>query len=377
MAPVHHVYLVPGMFGFGRLAGVDYFHHVREALTERFATAGVELVTEVVPTPPTSSLRHRSRMLAEAIQHTLRDTEGPIHLVGHSTGGLDIRLVLSPTTRIGGDPNLLSFVSRVHSAVTMNTPHYGTPLAGYFATVAGTRVLYALSLLSIVSLAVGEPSLSLFSKFLSGLGSLDALFQGDLGLANRVTDTLSKIVGRSGRGEVVRYLHKVRIDQGGIIQIMPEAIDLLNAAAEDNPAVRYGCMVSAAPPPIHIKFVERLSSPYAAVTAALYSTVYQITAQRSRVYPYAEPTPAQREQLKWMMPKGVDERSNDGIVPTLSMFWGQLLWCGEADHLDILGYFHDDEKPRQHVDWVTSGAHFTRSRFRQAMDALARFLLQS
>lgn len=85
----HRVYFVPGMFGFGSLAGYDYFHHVRVALEQRFADAGVELVAEVVPTPPTSSLRHRARMLAKAVRASASG-EGPIHLVGHSTGGLDV-----------------------------------------------------------------------------------------------------------------------------------------------------------------------------------------------------------------------------------------------------------------------------------------------
>src|SRR6478752_3140621 len=38
---VHSVYFVPGMFGFGELAGYDYFHHMREGLDARYARAGV------------------------------------------------------------------------------------------------------------------------------------------------------------------------------------------------------------------------------------------------------------------------------------------------------------------------------------------------
>src|SRR4029078_8386969 len=81
----HRLYFVPGMFGFGRLAGYDYFHHLREGLARRFADAGVELVSEIVPPPPTSSLRHRARMLARSIQTTASEggpETGPIHLIG-------------------------------------------------------------------------------------------------------------------------------------------------------------------------------------------------------------------------------------------------------------------------------------------------------
>jgi len=375
MSQSHHVYLIPGMFGFGRLAGVDYFHHVRTALNERFEEAGQRIVTEVAPSPPTSSLRHRARILAKIVVHTLRDGSGPVHLVGHSTGGLDSRLLLSPTTRLGIEPELLAWTSRVKSIVSINTPHYGTPLAGYFATVSGTRLLYALSLLTIVSLSVGEPSLSVFSRLLAMLGDLDSLLGEDSKLVSRMTDVVLRVVDRKGRAEVSRYLHNVRSDQGGLIQIMPEAIDLLNAAAEDNPNVRYGCLLTAAPLPLQIRLAQRLLSPYAAATGALFSTLYQLTSQRPRMYSYAQPTTEQQETLRWSFANTIDDRSNDGVVPSMSMLWGKLLWCGEADHLDILGHFHDDQKPAKHIDWMMSGAHFTRIRFNQAMDSIARFLL--
>ena len=226
MGDLHHVYLIPGMFGFGRLAGVNYFAHVREALKQRFDDAGQRIVTEVSPSPPTSSLRHRARILAKTVVHTLRDERGPVHLVGHSTGGLDSRLLLSPTMKPGIEHELLRWTPRVKSIVSMNAPHFGTPLAGYFASVSGTRLLYALSLLTIVSLSIGEPSLSMFSRLLALLGDLDSLLGEDSKLVSRVTDVVLRVVDRKGRAEVSRYLHDIRSDQGGLIQIMPEAIDL-------------------------------------------------------------------------------------------------------------------------------------------------------
>jgi triacylglycerol lipase len=63
-------------------------------------------------------------------------------------------------------------------------------------------------------------------------------------------------------------------------------------------------------------------------------------------------------------------------VPTLSMLWGELIWAGEADHLDVLGHFHDDIQPSSHTDWVTSGARFTRQRFGALLDAIAAFQLK-
>jgi triacylglycerol lipase len=371
----HHVYFVPGMFGFGRLAGYDYFHHVREAIESRFADAGVKVVFEVVPTPPTSSLRHRARMLAKAVRHSAGD-DGPIHLVGHSTGGLDVRLVLSPSSDLASDAERLRWRNRVHSAIFMNTPHYGTPLASYFATVSGTRVLYALSLFTVVSLTLGEPSLAMFSRLLAGLGGVEQLIGGDVRLIGRASDLILRYVDKSARSEISEFLSMIRTDQGAIVQTMPEAMDLFNAAAEDDPNVRYGCIATAAPTPQAMRFAKRVRSPYAALTAAMYSTLYGFTSQRPKMYPYRTPSPEEESMFAKAFREPVTDRTNDGVVPTLSMIWGELLWCADGDHLDVLGHFHDDREPRIHVDWMTSGAHFTRERFQSAMDAVAKFQLR-
>ncbi|MBN1608993.1 MAG: hypothetical protein JW940_20365 [Polyangiaceae bacterium] len=377
MAALHHIYLVPGMFGFGRLAGYDYFHHVREALRERFEIRGQRCVTHVVSTAPTSSLRLRARILAQTVRDTAGADDAPIHLLGHSTGGLDVRLVLSPSSNLGIAEGRTGWVARTRSATTMSCPHYGTPLAGYFSTVSGTRVLYALSLLTVLSLSLGGPSLAVFSKMLGALGGVDSLLGGDLKLVSRVTDLALRFVDQAGRAEISGYLERVQSDQGGIIQVMPEAMDLFNAATENDAAVRYGSVATSAPFPQPTRLIRRIWHPYAALTAALYSTLYQFSSQKPRTYPYAEPSEEQERMLGWCGSDPVTPRSNDGVVPTLSMVWGKLIWCGEGDHLDVLGHFHDDQKPRRHVDWMTSGARFNRERFASLMDAVARFQLEA
>jgi triacylglycerol lipase len=376
MAVRHRLYLVPGMFGFGRLAGYDYFHHVRSAIEQRFADAGIELCTSVVTTAPTSSLRHRARVLAKSVHRELPEEDGPIHLLGHSTGGLDARLLLSPSANLQIPTRTVDWTGRVRTCLSMNCPHYGTPLAGHFATVSGTRLLYALSLLTVISLTLGEPSLALASRLLSGLGDVESLLGNDGGLVGRSTDSLRRFVDREGREEIRKFLRKMRADQGGIIQIMPEAMDLFNAATEDRPGVRYGSVATVGPSPKPMRMMRRLWHPYGALTAAIYSTVYQFTSQAPSAYPYAVPSASQLRRFSWTTSEPISERSNDGIVPTLSMLWGDLIWCGEGDHLDVLGHFHDDQRPARHVDWMTSGALMDRGRFDSLMDAVSAFLLK-
>lgn len=375
-AAPHRVYFVPGMFGFGRLAGYDYFNHLRVGLERRFRDAGQDVTFEDVPAPPTSSLRYRSRILATTIERT-SGLDGPIHLVGHSTGGLDLRLVLSPSVHLGLDPALLEWRARVQSAVSINTPHYGTPVAGFFATVSGTRLLYALSLITVVSLAVGEPSLHIFSRVLAGVGGIDAVFGGDLRVFSRITDNVLRFVDKDARSEIGDFLSKVRVDQGGIIQLMPEAVDLFNASTEGDAGVRFGCVASAAPPPRSMRLARRIRSPYAALTAAIYSTLYQFASKVPDVYPYARPNERELSLLRAGIDHEIVDSNNDGIVPTLSMLHGELLWAGEADHLDVLGHFHDEEPGSSpHRDWITSGARFSRMRFNAMMDAVAAFQLR-
>src|SRR5688572_30360354 len=125
--PLAHVYLSPGMFGFARLAAYDYFEHLTRALARRFDAAGWQSQIHVCENHPTASIRRRAARLANMIGQTAGTGDGPIHLVGHSTGGLDARLVASPTVHLGG-VHELSWQPRLRSVTTLNSPHFGTPL---------------------------------------------------------------------------------------------------------------------------------------------------------------------------------------------------------------------------------------------------------
>jgi len=362
------------MFGFGQLAGYDYFQHVRRGLESHYRQQGAEVSFTDVPAPPTSSLRERARILGTTIAHSA-GSEGPIHIVGHSTGGLDARLLLAPVANLKLPKELLAFKPRVRSLVTLNTPHYGTPLASYFATVSGARMLYALSLMTVVSLKLGEPSLAIFSRLLAGIGGIDSLFGGDMKLFSRVTDTILRFVDRERRGEITDYLGKVLIDQGAILQISPEAMDLFNAAVTNAEHVRYASIVAASPKPTSLRAARRIRSPYMAFTAALYTTLYQFAGQPHERYGYAIPNNAELHMLRRFLDHELTAEDSDGIVPTLSMIWGEMIWAAEADHLDTLGHFHDDQRPAEHTDWLTSGARVTRHSFGRMVQSIADFQL--
>ncbi len=339
----HRVYLTPGMFGFGKLATYDYFAHVARALTERFEAAGEALDTHVVDVAPTASIRRRAARLAELVARTAgREEHGPIHLLGHSTGGLDARLVASPSAKIPVAADALDWLPRLCSVTTMSTPHYGTPLASFFATVSGQRMLYAVSALTFIALSLGAPPLAAASALVAVIGQLDrALLGMDVKILDRTTDALLKALEPASSREVRDYLDAITQDQGAVIQLTPEAMDLFQAGIEDRAGVAYQCTCAMAPAPSARRLARSMLSPWRAISSTLFTTLYGITSRFDARYPCSATDVGTEleDVLRAAFGTPPGPRANDGVVPTRSQVWGKIVWAGAADHLDVLGHF--------------------------------------
>jgi triacylglycerol esterase/lipase EstA (alpha/beta hydrolase family) len=369
--PRHHIVLVPGLFGFARLGGFDYFTHVEEALASRFLERGADCEFVSVSSPPTGSIVHRTQVLMDAIQQACSEDAGAIHLVGHSTGGLDVRLLASPTAW----PDAPDWFDRVRTVTSIATPHYGTPLAYFFTTMAGTRLLEALSLLTYMTLQAGGPPLTALTPLIAAVGRLDQALGIENKFLEKTIELLLSFLGEEGQSEVREWFDGIRSDQGAIIQLTPESMDIFNAGVENNPNLRYGCVATRMPPPGPVRLLKNLRSPVNALSAAVFSTLYVGAGRTSKIYPPPGPTPEVRKYLELKLGRELDNSLNDGLVPTTSMIWGDVLWAGTADHLDVLGHFHGD-RDSKHTDWLVSGAGFREDDFDEVMDAVAEFQLQ-
>ena len=371
MRPVR-IYLSPGMFGFASLAAYDYFDHLVAALRRRFEAQGERVELQVCEVHPTASIRRRAAKLEQMIASSAGSDDGPIHIVGHSTGGLDARLVASPSVRIDEKASEHpAWQHRLRSITTINTPHRGTPLASFFATAQGQRLLYAVCALTVAVLKLGAPPMAAASGLVAALGRSGEPLGIELALVERLTNAVAQLLDDAASADLHDWLSQVRDDQGSVVQLMPEAMDLFEAGVEDRPGVRYQSVASYVQPGLR-GWIECVRSPWAALSAVLFQVLHGITARQDFRYPCSPPEEQAAAQLFAACGEVPPSDANDGIVPLRSQLWGELCWLGRADHLDIVGHFAG---PDGHNDWLASGAGFNSVSFEAAMDCMTEGML--
>jgi len=365
--PPVRIYLSPGMFGFARVASFSYFEHVVRALDERFRAEERTAEVRVVEVHPTASIRRRAAKLARMVTDTCGEDDGPIHIVGHSTGGLDGRLVASPTVHlIGEGTGQLAWMPRLRSVTSINTPHYGTPLAAFFATVSGQRLLYAISALTVTALKLGAPPLATASALLALFGRMQ-MGMLELELVDRAVDSVVRVLDEASSQELRAWLKLLRDDQGAVVQLMPEAMDLFQAGIENRDGVRYQSVATYAPQNAMTDWISALRSPWGAASATIFTALYNLTARHDTRYPCAPPDGSAQASVRALLGELPPVTASDGVVPLYSQVWGELIWVGKADHLDVVGHFPG---PGGHTDWLASGARFNRVRFDVVMDRI-------
>jgi len=371
----HAVFLVPGFFGFDRLGGVEYFRHVEEVLKRSFDEAGHEARFVAVPTLPTGSITRRATLLVKSISNARPKRGEKLHIIGHSTGGLDARLLASPGVSLGDGADSLG--SRIDSVVTIATPHSGTPIASFFTSLAGKHVLLGVSLFMILSMrSIGGTSYAWLGKLLSFITRFDDILGLDNTILDYLADHLLAELDEERRREIVDFMHQIACDRGALLQLTAEGMDIFNAAVVDNPDVRCFSYATAVPRPGLRTAVSGLPNPYFPASHGLFYVLYYLAGKASRGYPYP-PFPHSLE-AKAMRTFGFvpGPKDNDGVVPTCSQLWGTPAGLVRGDHLDVCGHFHSPEGRHRHTDWLRSGAALSRETFVALYNDIAARLME-
>jgi triacylglycerol lipase len=329
------IIFIPGFFGFGSFgeAGrpfIEYFANVEAALL-RALPAPMRFV--VHEPPPTGALDERVRSLHQ----TFLKTEGRVHLIGHSTGGLDARLFANARYNYGPDAKPLR--DRLGAVVTLSAPFFGTPLARRLLLGADL----AMPALWFASILASRRQLQL-------AGHAGALYNGFKRLLlQKATPTDELIaaladVDDATAQQIKRFLRDVSRDHPLVADILPESMTSLHreVAAFDYPRIH--SFVTVAPKPGWGPR-DALAFFTAPAQRLLYDMTYALCSARP-------PSLARLPVGPWIGAPRLPllPESSDGIVPS----WSQTL-DGRADgivvgdHLDVIGHYE------------TAGATFLRS----------------
>ncbi|HKU45212.1 MAG TPA: hypothetical protein VJR89_43935 [Polyangiales bacterium] len=367
----HHVILIPGFFAFAGLGELRYWSGVDTLLQSAFEAFGLEVDITEIETLPTASIRYRAARVLEAIERVGKLDDGPIHLIGHSTGGLDARLAVIPTAALPTTADC-SACERVQSLVTIATPHHGTPLASTFGSAMGQPLLRWLATSAVVGLKQGKLPLSTLLRLGSWVVKLDDF----LGLEQTVVDQLYAQLfnefTEDRRLALIEFLGQVSHDRALVVQLTPDSLDLFNATTAD-PDIAFGSVVTRGRPPTWRRVVTQYRDAYAQALYGLYTVLWMITSGSDERY---LPKLSEQQQLALLSGYGSLPRlrDNDGMAPTLSQVWGEVIHVADADHLDVMGQYGDRERVGVHADWLPSGSGFDSAKFAALWSDVAAFV---
>ena len=268
LGPPYPIVLAHGFFGFEDFAGLDFVNYFYEVKAQ-LAIRGEELVFTPDVDPFNSSV-YRGAQLAAEVQDILALTgHQRVILIGHSQGGLDARVVAH------------DYPELVAAVVTLQTPHYGTPLADVALEV------------------LDDPNLK---------GVLDALLQlAGMPLWDEVGNTTSL------------YLPLYDLSTAGIAEFnanYPDAENIHYASIAGRSDFHGGGEVCNVTRPA---FIEAFDDELDPVDGLLATTEMIIDGGFGN--PYA----------------------NDGLVRAADARWGEFLGCLPADHLDMIGHLLGDD----------------------------------
>jgi pimeloyl-ACP methyl ester carboxylesterase len=323
------VVLAPGFLGFDRFGGFYYFAERAIATLRGALERAVGRCVPVVPckTLPTDSLGARQRFLMAYLEKlcsraAVRGVQR-LHLVGHSTGGVDVQLLAS-TPRLDGErwtETEERVRERIASVVTISAPHHGTGLGVSPLASFGENPLRNPFALFSMARTLGDL-----------LGFLPRELAAAMGLQVAAPNDL------------LRFVFQILRNRDLIIDLQPHSMAAVRARVSPDARIPLTCFVSCVP-----HETRRKSDPF-------FVDLYDMTADGSTRddSPMVAGCRAFLERASTTQPelviarrpaelRTIDLAINDGIVNTARQLVApeprQLGAIVVADHGDVLGHY--------------------------------------
>jgi triacylglycerol lipase len=370
---VARVYLIPGFFGFANFGELRYFAHVEEVLSAQLAGLGRSFEVRRIDTLPAATIARRTARLREVLVETAAGDNDPIHLVGHSTGALDARLLLTPDRARERDDAVLG---RVKSVVSVAGAHRGTPLASAFRGAFGKDLLRLLGVLTVHTIRLGPISLGTALAAAGVLATFDSIVGAKKDLIDQIYESILSDFSPERRTQLEVFFNELASDQGLLDELSPDLARHFHLQTADRDGVAYGCVVTAAQQPNLATTITAGLSPYAQGSHTVYHALWRLTSRFKSDGLPASAVDGQRALMDKLGRLPV-ESDNDGVVPTLSQFHGRLIRAVTADHHDVIGHFDDARHDPPHIDWLLSQSGFRRPQFEALWRDVARFIVEA
>ncbi len=387
-----HIVLVPGFGGFDALGQVEYYAGITRLFQQWQAEAAVSdpLVLHYFDNLPTAAVVTRAarlrRYLAKRIVRGEIRRGDKVVLVGHSTGGLDIRQLIwslhrspEPMTAVDGGRDVAAEEIRqcLDGVIFLSTPHWGTNIADWVRE----RVLLRKAVVAELRAALAGSQAQLLDRIeLACMTAGAALIRADILLAFRdaITEANSRLCGddpsrvaaaQEAASEMALYLRQMATDFHVIDDLTAQVYDSPKSPAHfkqderraelewwDKLGLRTLSYATVGGRPFRFASPSKCPAPafdvtifdfpelahgsgLSACTDISYRLCYHACAGGPLRWPLGAGTISR--VLGPTPPLPLELWDNDGIVNTVSMLWprGETVLV-QADHLDIVGHYH-------------------------------------
>ncbi|TNE45486.1 MAG: hypothetical protein EP343_26590 [Deltaproteobacteria bacterium] len=384
------VVLVPGFMGFDKIGDFSYFssRFVSGLSGAMMALRGSFVPVIPLTTLPTHSLADRQDKLFRLMQtvYALYPNVESIHVVGHSTGGVDGQLLLQdsplPLTLHCDQWNHHPVRKKIKTVVGIAAPYWGTMLT----TSAFVRFLEK----PTENLDGLVPALQSAGHLLGFLLEDGMLRKALLGAATD-SDT------------AVKYILQALLARDLMEDLRPEPMSELQSSFEN--AVEGAKIRSVVTMPAAYTTAKRKATGFSMQERrepdALFQLFFSLTAEGDQVpYPPSEEhmeqaiaavkqattEPGKFIKNEFAELRTVDAKLNDGIVNTARQLANpadpdELVALVVGDHLDVIGYFpqwYPASEPSDKLQWVQqregilhSGSGFDEPQLHRMLYAIA------